>query len=362
MTKKIVLKDVARKAGVSYQTVSKVIRNQIQVSPEVRERVYAAIEELGYLPNAAAQNLRTRASRLIGYSWQQDRQYQFSSVLQEFQHSVVESAEDLGYHVLLFPQRHNRDLNTMYAEHVRTGRIDGFILSSVEYNDPRIPIIEALGVPAVCFGRADGDMPLPYVDVDGRAGIVTAVNHLIAQGHRRIAVLAWPETSRVGSERLAGYVDAMAAAGLEIDPRWLVRGAGETDYGYTAARELLALPEQRRPTAIVTLLDVIAIGAMRAVEDCGLRVGCDVAVTGFDDMPIIQYLKPGLTSLRQPVWQVGQRVVDLLVTLLQGETPPVRHIMLKPELIIRESSQGFVPDDAAPASGLAAGLDEVNMR
>ena len=169
-TKNITLKDVAKRADVSYQTVSKVIRNQIQVTPEVRARVQAAIEELGYHPNAAAQNLRTQSSHLIGYSWQADGQNHSSPVLEQFQRSIVETAEDFGYHILLFPQRANRDLDTIYEELVHTRRVDGFILSSIEYNDPRIPIMQRLSVPAVSFGRSNDDNRPPYVDVDGRAG------------------------------------------------------------------------------------------------------------------------------------------------------------------------------------------------
>jgi len=342
MPKNITLKDVARHSGVSYQTVSKVIRNEIQVTPEVRARIEAAIEALGYHPNAAAQNLRTRASLLIGYSWQLESQNHSSPVLEQFQHSIVEAAEDFGYHILLFPQRRGNQYST-YEDLVRTRRVDGFVLSSVEYNDPRLPIIHRLGVPVVSFGHSDEDLPVSYVDVDGRAGMAEAVEHLIEQGHRRIAILAWPENSRVGTERLNGYWDAMAAAELAVDPKWIVRGKGEIDYGYDAANRLLDLPEQRRPTAIVTVLDTIAIGVIQALEACGVEVGSEVAVTGFDDMPVANHLKPSLTTLRQPVWEVGRIVINLLTAQLRGEQPEPQRVLLRPELVVRESSVGYMP-------------------
>lgn len=342
MPKNITLKDVARHSGVSYQTVSKVIRNEIQVTPEVRARIEAAIEALGYHPNAAAQNLRTRASLLIGYSWQLESQNHSSPVLEQFQHSIVEAAEDFGYHILLFPQRRGNQYST-YEDLVRTRRVDGFVLSSVEYNDPRLPIIQRLGVPAVSFGHSDEDLPLSYVDVDGRAGMAEAVEHLIEQGHRKIAILAWPENSRVGTERLNGYWDAMATAELAVDPKWIVRGRGEIDYGYEAANRLLDLPEQRRPTAIVTVLDTIAIGVIQALEACGVEVGSQVAVTGFDDMPVANHLKPSLTTLRQPVWDVGRTVINLLIAQLRGEQPATQRVLLRPELVVRESSVGYTP-------------------
>lgn len=341
MSRSVTLKDVARRAGVSYQTVSKILRNQIMVTPEVRARVEAAVEELGYRPNIAARNLRTHASRLIGYSWQPDRQNYFNPVLEQFEQSIVETAEELGYHILLFPQRDHVDPFETYGELWYTGRVDGFILSSLEYSDPRIPVLHRLGVPLVAFGRSESEKPFPYVDVDGRAGVYEAVRHLIAQGHRQIAALAWPEESRVGNERLSGYLDAMDEVGLPIDPAWIVRGSGEFDYGYEAMCGLLALPAARRPTAVVTMLDLIGLGAMRAIEESGRVVGRDIAVIGFDDMPFIHYLKPGLTTLRQPAWEVGQRVVRLLVSLLEDRPVAEQHILVPPELIIRESSLGF---------------------
>lgn len=343
MTRNVTLKDVAKRAGVSYQTVSKILRNQIQVTPEVFVRVQAAVEELGYHPNAAARNLRTQSSRLIGYSWQPDRQHFVNPILEQFQQSIVETAESLGYHILLFPQRANVDLETTYTELIQTGRVDGFVLSGMEYDDPRIPVIQGLNVPFVSFGRSNPEYNIPYVDVDGRAGIYQAMQHLLAQGHRKIAALGWPQRSRVGEDRLSGYLDAMADAGIPLDSDWIKRGESEFDYGYNAMCELLDLPPERRPTAVVTTIDIIAVGAMNAIDAYGLRVGPDVAVVGFDDMPFVHYLKPGLTSVRQPVWEIGTRLIHILVALLAGETPDEQQILLTPELVIRESSVGYHP-------------------
>ena len=163
------------------------------------------------------------------------------------------------------------------------------------------------------------------------------------QGHRRIAALAWPEDSRVGQERLSGYLKAMEDAGLAVDPAWIARGTGDFEFGYSVTPSLLALPPHRRPTAIVTMLDLMALGAMRALEECGLQVGQDVAVVGFDDMPVIQFLKPGLTSVRQPVWDVAQKVVEVLVSLLEGKPAHEQQVVLMPELIVRESTSGHCP-------------------
>lgn len=339
MTKRVTLKDIASHTGVTYQTVSKILRgSDINVSPEVRQRVETVAAALGYVPNVTARNLRAQSSFLIGYSWQLDPPNHVNPVLEQFLQSIVDSAERSGYHVLLFPRRFGEDITTSYTELARTGRVDGFILSSLNYHDPRIPVLQNLRVPFVAFGRSDDDISYPYVDVDNRTGIRMVVEHLLEQGHHRIAAIAWPEGSRVGTERLNGYYDAMQAAGLSIDPDWVIHGEGVDEYGYRATVALLDLPIHRRPTAIVTLVDLIAIGAMRAVKECGLQVGQDIAVTGFDDVPIIQYLQPALTSVRQPIWEVGRRVIEMLVALLEGSPPPKQQLLLAPQLIVRESS------------------------
>ncbi len=346
MANNVTLKDVARRAGVSYQTVSKVLRNQIQVTPEVRARVQQAVEELGYRPNITARSLRLQTSHLIGYSWKSAHERFVAPILEEFEQSIVNAAERLGYHILLFPYHQGPDLYRTYEELVYSGRVDGFILSDLEFDDPRIPVLDRLEVPLVAFGRThSGSATFPYVDVDGRAGIRQAVAHLLEQGHQRIAFLGWPEHSRVGTDRLSGYWEAMEAAGLPVDPAWIMRSSGQYDFGYAAAHTLLDLPAQRRPSAIVTVYDLIAVGAVQAAQERGLQVGPDVAVTGFDDTPLPPYLLPGLTTLRQPAWEVGQRVVELLVRLFQGDEPAESelHVLVSPELVIRDSSRGHRP-------------------
>ena len=339
MAEPVTLKTVAKHAGVSYQTVSKVVHNQGQISPALRQRIQQSIDELGYRPNAAAQALRTHASHLIGYSWSLERKDHSSFILDQFQHDIVECAEDAGYHILLVPHRTEHDLDNHFRELVKARRVDGFILSSIEFDDPRIESVARLKVPFVSFGRSHADTT--SVDVDGCAGIAQVVRHLIDGEHRRIAIIAWPESSRVGTDRLAGYLTVMADFGLPIDPAWIVRGAGETEYGYSATQQLLAIPEQSRPTAIVTLVDTIAMGAMQAIETCGLVIGRDIAVTGFDDMPTSRHLKPGLTTIRQPIREVARAVLSLLLAQLNGEQSATQPLMLSPELVIRESSQGY---------------------
>ncbi len=332
------LKDVAAEAGVSYQTVSKVLNGKGGVTDETAARIWETANRLGYRPNVTARNLRQQSSRLIGYSWKPMPPDQVNPVLDKFLTSMVEAAETAGYHVLLFPMREGESAEEQYRELIITGRVDGFILSSTNYEDPRIRVLSELNFPFVTFGRTNPEWDFPFVDVDGRAGTRMATEHLLALGHNRIALLAWPDASRTGTARYNGYAQAMAAAGLTVEPTWVVRGEGHFDTGYRAVERLLALPPDQRPTAVVTVDDQLAIGAIRAAQDAGLAVGAEFGVIGFDDTPGVQLLNPPLTSVRQPLWEVGQRIVQLLAELISGHAPEHQQILLQPQLIVRQSS------------------------
>jgi DNA-binding LacI/PurR family transcriptional regulator len=263
---------------------------------------------------------------------------QVNPILDKFLTSTVEAAEAAGYHLLLFPMRSGEMAENQYRELIITGRVDAFILSSTNYDDPRIQLLNALNFPFVAFGRTNPEWDCPYVDVDGRAGTALATKHLLEEGHRRIAILAWPDDSRTGTARFNGYRQEMEAAGIALDPDWIKRGEGHYDSGYLHTSHLLALPEDRRPTAVVAVDDQQAIGALRAVQDAGLVVGAEFGITGFDDTPGVQLLNPPLTSVRQPIWEVGQRIVHLLTEILSGQKPDIYQFLLQPQLIARQSS------------------------
>jgi DNA-binding LacI/PurR family transcriptional regulator len=338
MAKRVTLKEVAANAGVSYQTVSKVLNRQIQVSKETEERVWQAVQRLGYRPNELARSLRSQRSKLIGYSWEPSPPDQANPILDQFLRSMADAAETSGYHLLTFTHRYGEQWIESYRELIDTNRVDAFVLSSVEYYDPRVLYLKEQGFPFVAFGRSNPEWDFPWVDVDGAAGIRAVVEHLLELGHRRIAALAWPEESRVGQNRLDGYLAAMRAAGIDPPPAWVLRGEGRYAFGSKAAGRLLDQPPEGRPTALVAFNDVMAIGAVHAIQRQGFEVGVDFAVTGFDDSPLVQYLTPPLTTVRQPVWEVGQQLMSILLDQLDGTEPGERCLLLEPRLIIRQSS------------------------
>lgn len=335
---RITLKDVAARAGVSYQTVSKVINGQGGVGRETEEVIWRVVEDLGYRTNVTARGLRTQATNLIGYTWMPMPPDRVNPILDRFLTGSMQAAEAVGYHLMLFPSPASDEQVTVYRQLIHSGRVDGFIVASTNYDDPRIRLLMELNFPFVAFGRANPDWDFCFVDVDGRGGVRAATEHLLAQGHRAIAVIGWPGASRVGTSRFAGYEDALAAAGIELNPRWIGRAESGFQEGYAVTQTLLALPPPERPTALVALDDNLAIGAMRAAQDAGLAVGSEFGVTGFDDTPGVQHLSPALTSVRQPILEVAQTLLPMLFELIDGRRPQPDKVILEPKLIVRASS------------------------
>lgn len=333
--------DVAALAHVSRQTVSNVLNAPERVRTATRERVEAAIDTLKYRPHRLARNLKARSSRLLGYavppSMDDDA---INPVLDRFLHDLTAAARDEGYHVLLFVP--DDDTVGAHLDLHATSTVDGFVLSETNYGDPRVEALAHRGVPFVAFGRTGDDAGHPWVDVDGAAGIAAAVGHLVTNGHRRIAFVGWPQGSVTGDERLAGYHRGLESAGLWADPAVVVRVANGAAEGAMAARQLLDLAEP--PTAVVTTSDLLAAGVIATAHARGVPVvptpvdDAGLAVVGFDDTAVAPFLSPALTSVRQPLEDVGRIVVRLLTARLADASAAPEGVLLSPRLIIRDSA------------------------
>jgi DNA-binding LacI/PurR family transcriptional regulator len=335
----VTLKDVAAKAGVSYQTVSKVLNNKAQVTPETEARIWQATRELNYKPNVAARNLRTQASNLIGYAWQHIT-ISWRPILDSFLYSVIAAAEAQSYFTLFFTSGSATDYSntTPYAELYARKQVDGFILADIIRDDPRVAFLIERNIPFVSFGMANSSWNYCWVDVDGRLGIEMAMAHLHERGHERIGLIGWSDASQTGWRRQEGYRRGLQKAGSSFDPDWLVFGHNSTQTGEEGLRRFLSFPAGRRPSAVVCMSDQIAVGAINVATAAGLRVGQDIAITGYDDIPMSAHLHPPLTTVRQPIHQVGRLIVDLLLKQINGEPVAQKGIMLSPELVIRKSS------------------------
>ncbi len=331
------LATVAAAAGVSRQTVSNALNSPELLRPETLERVQTAIDELGYTPNRAARNLRTRTSHLVGLRLDPAVEGAASGLMDRFLHSLVESCNEAGLHVLLFTADDVSDPLDGYDTLLRSAAVDAFVVTDTYRGNPQTAWLDERQVPFVAFGRPWGDQQaaFPWVDVDGRAGVELAVDHLADRGHQRIAWVGWQKTSYIGEDRRSGWVDRMHERGLSTT-RLSARGEDTVEFGRRAAHALL---DSDDPTAFVCVSDTVAMGVMQAIADRGRQAGPhDVAVVGFDDSLAAQVIPPGLTSVRQPLEEVAVQVVRLLEDRLAVRSSDEPHVILTPQLLQRTTS------------------------
>ena len=325
------LGSVAARAGVSRQTVSNVLNSPQLVRADTAERVRTAIAELSYRPHLAAQQLRTRRSQLLGMRIHQAPE---PTVFDRFLHAVTEAAAAADYRVILYTATDDEREIDSYDELLDRWNVDGLLLTYTHSGDRRTRHLGAAAVPFVTFGRPwDGGNGHSWVDVDGAAGTRAATRHLLESGHRRIGFVGWPEDSDVGNDRLSGWAGTMSAAGASVpEPR---RCLNDIDAGRAAAADLLG---DNDVSAIVCVSDLVALGALAAVQDRGLRVGQDIAVVGFDDSDKAQ--GADLTSLTQPLQQVAEHCLRIVLDQINhpGEGPPAEHVLLAPALALRGST------------------------
>jgi DNA-binding LacI/PurR family transcriptional regulator len=329
--------DVADLAGVAKGTVSYALNDSELISEATRLKVKQAAANLGYRPNTLARNLRKNQAGVVGCSWHvTDDPSLMNNLLDRFIYRVTMAAEQKNFYLMTFIQP-QVNAASVYDELISTNRVDGFIISDVQINDPRIRRLMQIGAPFVAFGGMYLDNPeFAYVDVDGKYGIRLVVKHLVEQGHERIGLLNWPPGWLVGDVREAGYRDAMAEANLEIQPGWIAYTPNILRPAALATQQILSA--RVRPTAIICTNDVMAFGAKTHFDEAGLQLGRDVALSGYDDDPTSEFL--GITSVRQPIDQVAERAFHILYGEINGEPRDNRQEVFHPTLIVRQSTTG----------------------
>lgn len=327
---------VAEHAKVSRQTVSNALNAPERLRPETLHRVRDSIRTLRYSPNHAARTLRTQATRLIACRLLPVNRHGVGNVLDAFLHALCNAAREQGYDILTFSAGTEAEEIAVYDDLLRRQAVDAVVLTESNSADSRVRWLLDRHATFVLFGRPSTPARArhSWVDVDGAAGVTAAVEHLLARGHRRIGFIGWPEGDTVGDHRFAGWSDTLVRHRL---PRrgLVVRGAEDVVGGAALAARLL--DRALRPSALMCVSDTMAIGAMRTLEDRGLRAGRDVAVVGFDDTPIGALLRPALSSVWQPLEVVAAKVVEVLLGHLRGGSRPTG-LLVPPTLVVRDSS------------------------
>ncbi|HEX8386726.1 MAG TPA: LacI family DNA-binding transcriptional regulator [Rubricoccaceae bacterium] len=338
----VTIYDIADRARVSIATVSRVFNDHPRVSSATRSRVFRVAEDLGYQPHASAQSLARQNTQLISAVVPMMTSFFFMEVLRGIQDRLDESSYDL----LVYASRTLNRVDGQLSRAVQRGRSDGLLLVSTPLTSDRARRLTASRCAVVLVDSTHD--AFDSVSVDNRRGGFEAVRHLVEGGHERIGLVLPVETSVPASERRAGYADALAAAGIDLDERLVVSAEWDLDqHGYTryagycgmkTLLERFAGDPAGRPSAVFVAADVMALGALRAAHEAGLRLPDDLQMVGFDDTASAAYV--GLTTLAQPMVEMGKLATEkLLRRLREPETPP-SHTVFAPQLIVRETSGG----------------------
>ncbi len=328
------IREVAKRAGVAPITVSRVINDGHSVSPETRRRVELAIAELDYIPNALGTSLRSKRTQTLALL--------LSDITNPFWTTVARGVEDTaharGYHIILCNTDESAAKQDEYLTFLLKKQIDGFLL--VPTSRRSVVTLLKRKTPCVVLDRRFHDLEIDTVRGDSIGGACTLTQHLLQLGHRRIVLLTGPRDVSSAADRAAGYLRALADAGLE-DAAQVLWGSYSQEGGAELARQALAL--HPRPTAFFAGNNFIAVGAMRALAAAGLRVPEDISVVAFDDLPLAVMFDPFFTVAAQPAYDMGARATELLLDRLDGGGPPqCQDVVLPTELIVRRSSAPYV--------------------
>ncbi|MFO1414205.1 MAG: LacI family DNA-binding transcriptional regulator [Burkholderiales bacterium] len=320
------IKEIAQRANVSSATVSHVINNTRFVSDEVRGRVEAAVQALGYVPNALARSLRKRDTRTLGMM--------IPDIGNAFFAELVRAVEDecyrQGYSLVLCNTDDDPARQVAYLQTLMAKRVDGLVLIAAGRDAELARLLHASWLPLVVVDREIEGVAGDLVEVDHEQGGYLAATHLLSLGHRRIAVIAGPSGLAVSRQRVAGCVRALREAGVALPAEHLVHADFTTEGGHGAAAALLAL--RHRPTAIFACNDLSALGAIHAARAARLRVPDDLSVVGFDDIALAAFVSPRLTTIRQPKQRIGALAAQLLIARVAGQRTDAVRKILPPEL------------------------------
>ena len=334
------IKDVAAMAGVSYTTVSHVLNATRAARPETRERVLAAARALDYVPSAVARSLRHRVTHTVGLLVPNIENPFFA----ELSRGIEDACYAAGYSVVLCSSDDMPERQQSYLRLLHQKRVDGLIVASASDDAPWVEALSEAPFPLVVVDREIVGLQADLVQVVGHMGGRLAAEHLLGLGHRALACIAGPEELGVSRERQRGFEDSLRAAGVELPARWLDRGDFRVVGGHAAARRLLTgadgelLPASQRPTAIFACNDLMAIGALRAAAELRLAVPQALSVVGFDDIELARYVFPALSTVGQPVRELGEAAATALFARIQRPGGPFERRRLEPVLQLRESS------------------------
>jgi LacI family transcriptional regulator len=351
------INDVAKRAGVSPVTVSRVINNAGNVSQATREKVGRAIEELGYVPSVAARSLRSKRTRSLALIVPDVTNVFWTTVAR----GVEDAAQSSDYSVFLYNTDEDPAKQLRCLDVIASQRVDGVIIAPYDSDVRNLARLRSRDIPTVVIDRRVEGLEVDSVCSDSISGARALIQHLIGLGHKRIAVISGPMSTSTAEDRVTGYCLALTEAGLPLDPRLIKRGEFRTVSGEHLTRQLL--DEELRPTAIFATNNAIAMGVIDALDKRGLSIPQDMALVCFDDLPDASRFLPFLTVVVQPAYDMGVNAAQLLLSRLEAKVKlPPRHVVLPTRLIIRYSCGSRLKDNGDYVSRLLKSLKGVQTR
>ncbi len=333
MSRNVTIVDVAQEAEVSYATVSRVINNGAHVRPEKRERVLRAMAKLGFTVNQQARSLRAGRSQVIGLLVHDLG----TSYIGEIIRGIEAELSAASYDLMLYTTHRRKTKEATYVSAITRGMADGLLLVLPRNPEAYLESLRQRHFPYVLIDHQGIDETGPAVGATNWQGAYDATQHLLGLGHRRIGFITGQVEMGCARDRLAGYRAALAAAGVPADPALVREGDFFQPHGFAGARALLALPQP--PSAIFASNDVSAFGVMEAVRDAGKRLPDDMSIVGFDDIPQAAQVNPTLTTVRQPLEQMGRTAARMLLEIIGDPDRPAARVELPTELIVRASTR-----------------------
>ena len=334
----VTLKDIAHRVGKSVTTVSRALHDFDDVSSETKAEVRQIAEELGYIPNIHAQRLQKQRTDTIGFIMPTFGPRFSDPFFSEFLAGIGNQSAKMGFDLLVSTCPPGTMELQAYQKNVHSPRVDGFIVVRTRMQDQRIKFLSQMEIPFVAFGRMLDHDDYAYVDEDGEYGMQLITCHLADLGHKRIAYLDAPSDFMFAHYRRQGFLAGLADNHIPVDENIMVTGDMTQRSGYQLATDLLTEPDP--PTAIVACNDLMALGAISAAQQLGLEVGLDVAITGFDNIPLSEHCHPPLTTVHQPIYQIGEMVCKMLIMQILADPLEQEQIILQPSLMVRQSSLG----------------------
>ena len=334
MERQATIKDIARTLHISTSTVSRALRNAHDVNPETRSAVLKLAEEMNYQPNQLALSLLKKQTHTIGVIVP-NLDYVLSTMIK----GIDEVALEAGYTVMVCQSNESYGREIVNTRRLLESLVDGFIISVSSETKvfDHFKKIQEKQMPMVVFDRVTPHLTAPSVRIDNMDGGFQATEHLIEQGYKRIAILAGPKNLGISNSRLEGYINALKKYKIKPDPDLVIHCDFNQDYAYIATKELLSM--KKRPDAIFTISDRMAIGAMLAIKEKGLKMPNDIGLVGFNNEPVTTLVSPQISSVDQPAFELGKMAAKLFIESLHNndDMSEVEEV-LKPKLYIRESS------------------------